>query len=177
MNPTATRRLIRRMLDSRTLLPETAEELKEYLQDLDRGALDPADDAYVHQLAHRLGLARGGKGKAEAEPADNQEADEQPEDETAEDEQEAFDDPEEEETAAEEAYETEEDSIAATAAASRMPVEDIQAALRRARAALDTLHDPQNGLNLQLGPDDASELLMELRRALDEAEERLDAAG
>ena len=60
MDATHTRRLIKKMLDSRALLPETREELSEYLADLDKGELRPDDAAYVEGLARRLGHASGG---------------------------------------------------------------------------------------------------------------------
>jgi len=53
------------MLDSGDLLPETVEELQEYLGEIDRaGSLDPTDTDYVHGLAQRLGITgkRGGPG-------------------------------------------------------------------------------------------------------------------
>jgi hypothetical protein len=49
------RRLIKQMLDGRSLMPETREELGEYLSDLDKGALHPDDAAYIEELARRLG--------------------------------------------------------------------------------------------------------------------------
>jgi hypothetical protein len=60
MDANHTRRLITNMLDSRTLLPETREELAEYLAERDKGELDPDDAAYVEGLAQRLGHAPGG---------------------------------------------------------------------------------------------------------------------
>lgn len=60
MDANYTRRLIKKMLDSRDLMPETREELAEYLSDLDKGELRPDDAAYVEGLARRLGLAAGG---------------------------------------------------------------------------------------------------------------------
>lgn len=60
MDASHTRRLIKSLLDSRGLMPETREELAEYLADLDRGELHPDDAAYVAGLARRLGYAAGG---------------------------------------------------------------------------------------------------------------------
>ncbi len=61
MDATTTRRLIKKMLDSRDLMPETREELAEYLSDLDKGALHADDAVYIHGLARRLGHADGGR--------------------------------------------------------------------------------------------------------------------
>ena len=60
MDAAYTRRLIKKMLDSRGLMPETREELSEYLTELDQGALHPDDAAYVEGLARRLGHSAGG---------------------------------------------------------------------------------------------------------------------
>ena len=60
MDANRTRRLIKTMLDSRSLMPETREELAEYLADLDKGELHADDAAYIEGLARRLGLAAGG---------------------------------------------------------------------------------------------------------------------
>ncbi|MGH6619421.1 MAG: hypothetical protein ACREF6_07745 [Alphaproteobacteria bacterium] len=60
MDATNTRRLIKKMLDSRGLMPETREELADYISDIDKGELRPDDAAYVEGLARRLGLAAGG---------------------------------------------------------------------------------------------------------------------
>lgn len=61
MDATTTRRLIKKMLDSRDLMPETREELAEYLSDLNKGALHADDAVYIHGLARRLGHADGGR--------------------------------------------------------------------------------------------------------------------
>ena len=60
MDANRTRRLIKTMLDSRSLMPETREELAEYLADLDKGELHADDAAYIEGLARRLGHAAGG---------------------------------------------------------------------------------------------------------------------
>lgn len=61
MDATTTRRLIKKMLDSRDLMPETREELAEYLSDLDKGTLHADDAVYIQGLARRLGHADGGR--------------------------------------------------------------------------------------------------------------------
>jgi len=60
MDVSTTRRLIKTMLDSRDLMPETREDLADYLSDLDKGELHPDDVAYVYGLARRLGHAEAG---------------------------------------------------------------------------------------------------------------------
>ena len=59
MDANQTRRLIQTMLDKADLLPETAEELQDFLADLDKGDLDSADAKYVQGLAQRLGFNSG----------------------------------------------------------------------------------------------------------------------
>ena len=59
MDANQTRRLIQTMLDKADLLPETAEELEDFLADLDKGDLDSADAKYVQGLAQRLGFSSG----------------------------------------------------------------------------------------------------------------------
>lgn len=60
MDANHTRRLIQKMLDKSDLMPETAEELQDYLSDLDKGDLDSNDARYIEGLAQRLGLSSGG---------------------------------------------------------------------------------------------------------------------
>jgi hypothetical protein len=60
MDVSIVRPLIKKMLDSRDLMPETREELAEYLAELDKGELHPDDVAYVYGLARRLGYSEGG---------------------------------------------------------------------------------------------------------------------
>jgi hypothetical protein len=60
MDSSSTQRLIKKMLASSELMPETREELQEYLDDLEKGSLHPDDASYVEGLARRLGFAEGG---------------------------------------------------------------------------------------------------------------------
>lgn len=60
MDASSTQRLIKKMLASSDLMPETREELQEYLDDLEKGSLHPDDARYVDGLARRLGFADGG---------------------------------------------------------------------------------------------------------------------
>ncbi|MEJ2760356.1 MAG: hypothetical protein P8126_02130 [Gammaproteobacteria bacterium] len=60
MDVSTTRSLIKKMLDSRDLMPETREELAEYLADLDKDGLHPDDVSYVYGLARRLGYSEAG---------------------------------------------------------------------------------------------------------------------
>lgn len=60
MDVSTTRNLIKKMLDSRDLMPETREELAEYLADLDKDALHADDVSYVYGLARRLGYSEAG---------------------------------------------------------------------------------------------------------------------
>ena len=60
MDANHTRRLIQTMLDKGDLMPETVEELQDYLSDLDKGELDTADAKYIDGLAQRLGFSNGG---------------------------------------------------------------------------------------------------------------------
>ena len=60
MDASSTQRLIKKMLESRELMPETREELQEHLDDLEKGSLHPDDARYIEGLARRLGFAEGG---------------------------------------------------------------------------------------------------------------------
>jgi hypothetical protein len=52
------------MLDSGKLLPETTDELQEFLEEIDKnGSLDRMDADFVQSLAQRLGFGGKGKGK------------------------------------------------------------------------------------------------------------------
>lgn len=64
MDANHTRRLIQTMLDKGDLMPETVEELQDYLADLDKGELDSADAKYIDGLAQRLGFSKGGPAPA-----------------------------------------------------------------------------------------------------------------
>jgi hypothetical protein len=59
MDASHTRRLIKKLLDSRALMPETREELADHLSELEKGQLHADDAAYVDALARRLGIAAG----------------------------------------------------------------------------------------------------------------------
>jgi len=59
MDASHTRRLIKKLLDSRELMPETREDLADHLSDLEKGALPADDAAYIEALARRLGIAAG----------------------------------------------------------------------------------------------------------------------
>ena len=50
-------------------MPETEEELQEYLEEVERGPLDKMDEDYIHGLARRLGVASGGAAPSGAAPA------------------------------------------------------------------------------------------------------------
>ena len=60
MDASSTQRLIKKMLDSRELMPETREELVEHLAELEKGTLHADDARYIEGLARRLGFAEGG---------------------------------------------------------------------------------------------------------------------
>jgi hypothetical protein len=60
MDASHTRRLIKKLLDSRELMPDTREDLADHLSDLEKGALHADDASYVEALARRLGIAAGG---------------------------------------------------------------------------------------------------------------------
>jgi len=64
MDASSTQRLIKKMLDSRELMPETREELEEHLAELEKGALHADDARYIEGLARRLGFAEGGAPEA-----------------------------------------------------------------------------------------------------------------
>ena len=72
MDQNATRRLILSMRDSGKLLPETVEEMNDYLEDLKEGPLDKMDTDYLQGLANRLGFASGGPGPAAANDDDDE---------------------------------------------------------------------------------------------------------
>ncbi len=60
MTATDTKSLIKTLLAKSDLLPETEEDLREYLEEAERGPLDKMDEDYVHGLARRLGVATDG---------------------------------------------------------------------------------------------------------------------
>lgn len=66
MDTSQTQRLIKKMLASSELMPETREELQENLDELERGSLHPEDARYIEGLAKRLGFAEGGTPPASA---------------------------------------------------------------------------------------------------------------
>lgn len=76
MDQNATRRLIVSMRDSGKLLPETVEEMDDYLEDLKDGPLDKMDTDYLQGLAQRLGFASGGAKPAAANDEDDADEDE-----------------------------------------------------------------------------------------------------
>lgn len=71
MDANHTRRLIQTMLDKGDLMPETVEELQDYLADLDKGDLDSADAKYIDGLAQRLGFSKGGPAPANDDSDDS----------------------------------------------------------------------------------------------------------
>lgn len=77
MDANHTRRLIKTMLDKGDLMPETVEELQDYLADLEKGELDSADAKYIDGLAQRLGFGTGGPAPAndDADDADDDDLD------------------------------------------------------------------------------------------------------
>ena len=82
MDKNATKRLILTMRDSGKLLPETVEEMNDYLEELEEGPLDKMDTDYLEGLASRLGFAKGGGRPASADAsADTSDADEDEDDE------------------------------------------------------------------------------------------------
>ena len=76
MDQNATRRLITSMRDSGKLLPETVEEMDDYLEELKDGPLDKMDTEYLQGLAQRLGFASGGTAPAAASDEDDADDDE-----------------------------------------------------------------------------------------------------
>ncbi len=72
MDANHTRRLIQTMLDKGDLMPETVEELQDYLADLDKGDLDSADAKYIDGLAQRLGFSTGGPAPANDDSDDSE---------------------------------------------------------------------------------------------------------
>lgn len=66
MDTSQTQRLIKKMLASPELMPETREELQENLDELEKGSLHPEDARYIEGLARRLGFAEGGSPPASA---------------------------------------------------------------------------------------------------------------
>ena len=87
MNASQTKTLIRKMIDSGKLMPETVEEMEDYLDDLSKGSLDKMDAQYVEGLARRLGFLTG-KGGPASDAGDATDAEEDAD----EDGDEAFDD-------------------------------------------------------------------------------------
>ncbi|MDA0655284.1 MAG: hypothetical protein O2912_02585 [Proteobacteria bacterium] len=65
MTDVATEDLIKSMIDSKKLGSDTVDDLKDFLKDIKDGSFHKDDDAYVHALADRLGLA-GGKAKSKS---------------------------------------------------------------------------------------------------------------
>ncbi len=75
MDANHTRRLIQKMLQKGDLMPETVEELQDFLADLDKGELDRADAKYIEGLAQRLGLGSGGPAPANDDSDDDDDDD------------------------------------------------------------------------------------------------------
>ena len=83
MNASQTKTLIRKMIDSGKLMPETIEEMEDYLDDLSKGSLDKMDAQYVEELARRLGFlaSKGGPTSGAGDAADaEQDGEEVPDD-------------------------------------------------------------------------------------------------
>jgi hypothetical protein len=75
MDASRTQRLIKKMLESSDLMPETREELQDHLDDLEKGSLHPEDAQYIDGLARRLGFAEGGAAPAAGGDADDDDDD------------------------------------------------------------------------------------------------------
>jgi hypothetical protein len=71
MDTSQTQRLIKKMLASSDLMPETREELQEHLDDLEKGSLHADDARYIEGLARRLGFAEGSGAPASSGDADD----------------------------------------------------------------------------------------------------------
>lgn len=65
MTDVATEDLIKSMIDSKKLGSDTVDDLKDFLTDIKDGSFHKDDNAYVHALADRLGLA-GVKAKSKS---------------------------------------------------------------------------------------------------------------
>ena len=102
MDTAQTRRLIKTMLDSGKLTPETRDEFKDYLDELAKGPLDAMGADYVHSLAQRLGFAGGGAKAGAAANDDDDDADGEDDDWAAADDDWAADDDSDDDAAQEE---------------------------------------------------------------------------
>jgi uncharacterized coiled-coil protein SlyX len=167
MNANTTRSLIKTMLASGELMPETVEELEEYLQEIDKGTLDAMDVDYVQGLAKRLGFAKGrapAAAAAEAAEAD-EEADEDEADAAAERAAEA-------DAAAERAEEAEVRvaALEATLESREAALASVRQSIGDARERLAALYDPEKGLNRDIDDAKAAEALKEIWTSLEQAE-------
>ncbi len=141
MDANHTRRLIQTMLDKGDLMPETVEELQDYLSDLDKGELDSADARYIDGLAQRLGFSKG----APAPANDDSDADDDDLD---------FDTADDEDDLAE--AETRIAELESNLAAQQEMAEIAGAAVERAQGVVAGLRDAENADTEKLDALDAA---------------------
>ncbi len=155
MSATDTKSLIKTLLAKSDLMPETEEELREYLEEVERGPLDKMDEDYVHGLARRLGVASGG-----AAPAAGPDADDEDDAPVAA----AWDDDDEDDDRLAEL----EDEVAAA----RSALDGAAASVEQARQLLATIYDAEANTIKDVDPSDAAKALHGIDEALAMAAER-----
>ena len=175
MTATETKTLIKTLLAKGDLMPETREELREYLDEVERGPLDKMDEDYVRGLARRLGVASGGAAAAGgaataggataaggAAPASVSDADDDDDDAPVADAWEDDDDEEDDRLA------VLEDEVAAA----RSALDGAAASVEQARQLLTTIYDADANTIKDVDPAEAAKALHGIDEALAAAAER-----
>jgi len=164
MTATDTKSLIKTLLAKSDLMPETEEELREYLEEVERGPLDKMDEDYIHGLARRLGVASGGAAPAAGSDAgdagdagDDDEKDDAPV-------AAVWDDDEEDDDRLAEL----EDEIAAA----RSALDGAASSIDRARQLLTTIYDAEANTIKDVDPAEAATALHGIDEALALAADR-----
>lgn len=159
MSANDTKRLIKTMLDKGDLLPETEEELRDYLEALKQGPLDKMDESYIRGLARRLG--GGGSAPSAAEDEDDEE------DEYDDDEADPEDDEDEEiEWEEEDGEDGRLEELQAEAASVHAVLAEAVASIDEARKLLATLYDAEAKTIRDMDPAAAAKTLAEIDAAL-----------
>ena len=158
MTATDTKNLIKTLLAKSDLMPETKEELREYLEEVERGPLDKMDEDYVRGLARRLGVASGDAAAATGSDDDGDEDDDAPIAAAWEDDDDENDD----------RLAALEDEVAAA----RSALDGAAASVEQARQLLTTIYDADANTIKDVDPADAAKALHGIDEALAAAAER-----
>jgi len=174
MSATDTKSLIKTLLAKSDLLPETEEELREYLEEVERGPLDKMDEDYVLGLARRLGVAPGGAAPSGAAPAARSEPDADAGD--GDDDGDGDDEDDDAPVAAVWDDDDEDDDRLAELedeiAAARSALDGAAESVAQARQLLTTIYDADANTIKDVDPDEAATALHGIDEALAMAAER-----